>query len=556
MAGSPRTIPIIDIFAGPGGLSEGFHSARTAQYGLRFASVLSIEKDPVACETLRLRSFFHRFFPGRVPEAYYRFIRGEIPQKELSGYHEWDQATHQVWNAELGTIPAAELHARIKERLGGKRDWVLLGGPPCQAYSLVGRARMTGVGHAGRTNPSKASTIKLLRQDRLSRFAKDVRHTLYLEYLRVVAVHQPAVFVMENVKGILSSTISKGEISGRVFSQIRQDLSSPWEALKDDCLLPELKRLSGGGRRNYRLYSFVTETNEKAVSDTEFLIRCEEYGIPQARHRVVLLGVRDDIAGRPRILQRSKHVRVRDVIRDMPSLRSGLSKEEDTAQSWLAALRGCFPRNLRSKIADKIARKTISKVIGRKTVRFTRGFSFVEREAPLVDTSVSLRRWLTDKRLGGVLQHESRSHMNSDLGRYLFASATAAHTKHSPRIPDWPVFLLPRHRNVDRYRPGRGGPEGMFVDRFKVQIWDRPSSTVTSHIAKDGHYFIHPDPFQCRSLTVREAARLQTFPDNYFFCGNRTEQYHQVGNAVPPFLAVQMADVIAEFLSAPSNIEN
>src|ERR1700704_5129685 len=98
MAGSPRTIPIIDIFAGPGGLSEGFHSAKTARYGLRFASVLSIEKDPVACETLRLRSFFHRF-PERVPDAYYRFIRGEIPQEGLSGYREWDQAVDQVWNA-------------------------------------------------------------------------------------------------------------------------------------------------------------------------------------------------------------------------------------------------------------------------------------------------------------------------------------------------------------------------------------------------------------------------------------------------------------------------
>lgn len=148
MAGSPRTIPIIDIFAGPGGLSEGFHSANTAQYGLSFSSVLSIEKDPVACQTLRLRSFFHRFFPGRVPDAYYRFIRGEIPQEDLFKYQEWDQAAHQVWNAELGKVPAAELHMRIKERLGGKRDWVLLGGPPCQAYSLVGRARMTGVGNS------------------------------------------------------------------------------------------------------------------------------------------------------------------------------------------------------------------------------------------------------------------------------------------------------------------------------------------------------------------------------------------------------------------------
>lgn len=136
--------------------------------------------------------------------------------------------------------------------------------------------------------------------------------------------------------------------------------------------------------------------------------------------------------------------------------------------------------------------------------------------------------------------------MSSDLGRYLFASATAAIMKRSPRIPDWPVFLLPEHRNVDRYRPGRGGPEGMFADRFKVQIWDRPSSTVTSHIAKDKRHFIHPDP--CRSLTVREAARLQTFPDNYFFCGSRTRQHHQVGNAVPPFLASQMALVIAEYL--------
>ena len=142
---------------------------------------------------------------------------------------------------------------------------------PQQAYSLVGRARMTGVGHAGRTDLSKASDINSLRQDRLSKFAKDVRHTLYLEYLRVVAVHQPAVFVMENVKGILSSKIAKGEQSERVFSQIRRDLSSPWEALKDDRLLPELKRLSAGGKENYRLYLFVTRPAKRPSPIWNFL---------------------------------------------------------------------------------------------------------------------------------------------------------------------------------------------------------------------------------------------------------------------------------------------
>lgn len=140
--------------------------------------------------------------------------------------------------------------------------------------------------------------------------------------------------------------------------------------------------------------------------------------------------------------------------------------------------------------------------------------------------------------------------MKSDLFRYMYASSYAALHKATPHLRHFPTDLLPDHVNVEDAIKG-----GHFSDRFRVQVGSRPSTTIVSHISKDGHYYIHPDPLQCRSLTVREAARLQTFPDNYFFCGPRTAQYIQVGNAVPPLLAKQIGEIVLDVLKqAGSNV--
>ena len=139
--------------------------------------------------------------------------------------------------------------------------------------------------------------------------------------------------------------------------------------------------------------------------------------------------------------------------------------------------------------------------------------------------------------------------MVSDLARYLFSASFAHLWGYCPLLDEFPPKLLPDHINV---RVDRESEEIPFKDRFRVQCRDEPSATVVAHIAKDGHYYIHYDPSQCRSLTVREAARLQTFPDNYFFAGNRTQQYTQVGNAVPPLLAHKLARIVRSLLNEMS----
>lgn len=540
-------IPFIDIFAGPGGLSEGF--SRYASFGANgasFESRLAIEKDPVAARTLELRSFYRSFPENEVPDDYYQVIRGKKALASLALHPEWDKAEQHVWNTELGVEPEANLHHRIAQALDGERNWILLGGPPCQAYSLMGRARMTGVGAAARGQED----VEQLREAKRKLFAADHRHKLYREYLRIVAVHQPAVFVMENVKGILSSRLAgaEGEDAGRVFEQIRADLSDPRAALGSDTETGLLTATSTEQAHQYHLYSLVLggERRDSQVKDAEFLIRSEDYGIPQKRHRVILLGVRDDLHPSPAPMTRSTRVDVREAIGDFPPVRSGLSKGDGDWSNWVSAIRDAFKTHGTPLPGSTPVQEIICDFLYTADKELDRGGAFIRHSLRRHNTE--LDRWFADPRLNGLIQHEARSHMTGDLTRYLYAAAVAGVAGSSPKLEDWPPQLLPKHRNVKHDRvSGQVTAEG-FSDRFKVQTWDQPASTVTSHIAKDGHYFIHPDPLQCRSLTVREAARLQTFPDNYYFCGNRTQQYHQVGNAVPPYLAFQIAGVVARLM--------
>ena len=534
---------MIDIFAGPGGLSEGF--SRYDQWfgdaAVRFRSVLSIEKDEIAVKTLTLRAFY-RQFEGDLPEEYWSVIKGESPVGILKDFPEWKSALRHVWLAELGQVPIDQLHSRIELRLKGADDWLLIGGPPCQAYSLMGRARMTGVGFEAR---SDAGSVEEARKERLRLFHSDVRHVLYREYLRIIAVHQPTAFVMENVKGILSAKLPAADGNPQfMFDRIRKDLQDPWLSLSDDEDFRQLEAVARPGRPKYRLYALSADSSElwaNQPANSDFLIKSEEFGVPQKRHRVIVVGIRDDHPGVPDSLKHSRLSTVRDAIGRLPRLRSGLSKGTDTEGEWRARRMAASQPLLKANVPEAV--KAVAESALQSQEPLTRGSAYAAA-VPGKRRNTVLEAWLACTMLQGFCQHESRTHMDSDLGRYLYASATAAVTGKTPRLNQWPAELLPKHRNIALGSAGKVDVSG-FVDRFKVQVWDEPSSTVTSHIAKDGHYFIHPDPAQNRSLTVREAARLQTFPDDYYFCGNRTQQYHQIGNVVPPLLAVQLAKSVS-----------
>ncbi|MBJ7415267.1 MAG: DNA cytosine methyltransferase [Niveispirillum sp.] len=561
-------VPVIDIFAGPGGLGEGFSRMQAFCGGpIRFKVNLSIEKDDDAVRTLRLRAYFRQFDEGKVPEVYYDYVRATKPADQakyralIEASAEWHAAEKEVWHEELGVVDGKRLHDRIRTALDGAGWWVLAGGPPCQAYSVVGRSRRIGVGYTPMDGAVPDNRLEgqqsELKARKLDAFLKDERHRLYREYLEIVAIHQPPVFVMENVKGILSSKIhletDSGAKLGSVFDQILSDLRDPWGAIDENKLPADVELPTE--RCGYKIRSFVVPPCQSGeYTRNAYLIRAEECGVPQERHRVILLGIREDVdvGISPLIRKIDKSVALTDVIGGMPSLRSGRSRRKsngdknsviDTTQDWLQAIRNVLPEKILDQIQEPY-RSSMREVRDRIDADLNRGGRFLRCPSGL-DHNVlgDLGRWLDAPELGGVLQHEARDHMDSDFARYLFVACYGEINSDSPKLRDFPKVLLPNHKNA-RTEEGRR----IFHDRFRVQLRHKPASTITSHIRKDGHYFIHFDRLQCRSLTVREAARVQTFPDNYFFEGNRTAQYEQVGNAVPPYLALQLAKAIAEFL--------
>lgn len=519
-----KNINVIDLFAGPGGLGEGFSAYKPegkSSGGFRIR--MSVEKEASAHKTLSLRALYRLLNGSGDVRHYHQYFAGHTDRAELIDRvsDAWEEANIESLGGPKALGEDNELiHKRLRELAKEKagEPWVVIGGPPCQAYSLAGRSRNKGI------KGYKAEA--------------DNRHFLYQEYLEVLSIIQPDVFVMENVKGILTSQVG----GARIFPSIKKDLKNPAKAVRG-------VRAHG---KQYKIYSFVakpeaSDSVENYYSeDSDYIIRAESIGVPQARHRVILLGVCTDISREPKLIRQQDPVNIEAVLAGLPLLRSKLSKREDGPEAWRQVIKE-QARSIIRELGQTGGYGELSSCvqINSEVVKFDSPTVSRKRASNPFSSTIprGLKDWLNNDPPEVFRNHESRGHMDSDLGRYLFSACWAKTFSIAdapiPKASDFPNCLAPAHANWK---------SGHFADRFRVQREGRPATTVTSHISKDGHYFIHYDPTQCRALTVREAARIQTFPDNYLFEGNRTQQYVQVGNAVPPFLAKHLAGVVFDLI--------
>ena len=411
----------IDLFAGAGGLSEGFTR-------MGFTPIAHVEMNKDACDTLRTRAVFHWLRENGKENIYYNYLKSENRDKDFF----WKEngvpqhVVDSVINKEISKETLSEIFELIDSILGDKNVDVVIGGPPCQAYSVAGRARKNMDG--------------------------DPRNFLYQYYIKFLKKYRPKMFVFENVPGILSA--KNGEYLDKIFEAVRNagyELSLPTNSQK-----------------------FLNSKN---------------FGVLQDRKRVIIVGWRKELAlSYPDFeITEPKFKILKDLFADLPELKNG--------EGTMNAVK---------------YKKTTTEYLKQSKIRGEIDF---------------------------VTQHIARPNNENDLEIYRMAVEEMNQGKrlNYAKLPE----RLIRHKNTSS-----------FTNRFQVVNGDGISHTVVAHIVMDGHYYIHPDIKQNRSITIREAARIQSFPDDYFFEGSRTAVFKQIGNAVPPLMAEKIAKKIKEILKS------
>jgi DNA (cytosine-5)-methyltransferase 1 len=589
-----KPIKIIDLFAGPGGLGEGFSNCTENS---PFEIVVSVEYEANAHKTLTLRSFFRKLKTKQQLEDYYTYIKSttqteKVRNKELmiqNNKELWEQACHETlgephalgnakkWKKIKNSIPLEDtdhedtphettIFSRIENiRKSHDGPLIVIGGPPCQAYSVNGRNR--------------------IQAEKDYKPENDERFFLYQEYLRVLDTAKPDLFVMENVEGISSAKLATGEL---IFTRIKRELTRPDNEINE----------------RYDIYSLAckphvasSETDGPIYkSNKDYVIKASNYGVPQGRKRVILLGIKRKHGLIDKFMAPNSEApcNISELIGLLPKIRSGMSGQSSNSQneaqwleSWATNKQSLFNvlndkkeiSNLAHKKAllvagnKKLSNDEKTKIVNNYRAEITGAFAKTAIEldkfekpmdfathgmgndlfvnctqntftVELISKQPELFEWLhCDHKIGGVANHRSRRHLQSDLLRYMFsaswAKAHSQNTSPSPRSQDFPKALTPAHGNWNT---------GHHADRFRTIEANQVPHTITSHLRKDGHAQIHFDVSQNRSMTVREAARIQTFPDNYYFEGSQGWQFQQVGNAVPPFLAKKIALHVLEIM--------
>lgn len=403
----------IDLFAGAGGLSEGF-----IREG--FFPLAHVEMDKSACDTLTTRLAFHYLSKNNNLDSYYAYLKKQITREQL-----WnlipDTLISSVINVELSARNNDNIFLTVDKQLNSKKADLIIGGPPCQAYSLVGRSR----------DP------KRMRWDR--------RNYLFRYYAEFLNRYKPKFFVFENVLGLLSA------------------------------------------RYSHYMNSMLKLFSDFGYSIDYKVLNASDYGVLQNRKRVILIGRKGkskfdfpQVQGIDNPWKISK-----DLFFDLPPLKPGQSMEIVSYQ------------------------KKNKEYLEEFEIRNGNNFT---------------------------TQHITRNHNDRDLEIYSIAIEKWLKERRRIKYNELPQRLL-THKKTD-----------IFLDRFKVIDPTGHSHTIMAHLSKDGHYYIYPDLKQVRSISVREAARIQSFPDDYFFEGGRTESYKQIGNAVPPLMAQAIAKTIKTLL--------